>query len=397
MPKPILISISPNLKTSDFFLSLKNIFKPFSWKKGTANHLLLTKLTKLLNQKHGWIFNAGRNALQVGLEALELKSSDEVLCQAFTCVAVPNAIKWAGAKPIYVDSIKNGFNLNIQDLKTKITKNSKALIIQHTFGNPDKIIKIQALCKKHNLILIEDCAHSLGVKYKNKPLGSFGDLTMLSFGRDKVISSVFGGALLTSNAKLAKKIQNHYQELSYPSFFWIIKQLLHPIITYLVKPVYFIFGKHVLFVYQKSGLLSWPVTNKEKNSQPSLPIRKLPNALAILALHQLKKLTNLNQQRRKIVKLYKNSKFGTLNYLLRYPVLVNNPRHLIKKAKKQHILLGDWYRPVIAPQGVKLNLIDYTKGSCPNAESVSKKIVNLPTLINKNQAQQIIKLVNDHS
>jgi len=76
--------------------------------------------------------------------------------------------------------------------------------------------------------------------------------------------------------------------------------------------------------------------------------------------------------------------------------LVNNPERVIKKAKQKKILLGDWYRPVIAPSGVDLKIIGYKLNSCPNAETVSKKIINLPTLITKSQAQTLINLIYDH-
>ncbi len=396
MSKPILTSISPNTDKSDIRLTIKTIFKPWSWQKGRQANNLSNKLTQLLDQRHAWLFNAGRNALEVGLKSLNLKPTDEILCQAFTCVAVPNAIKWAGSKPIFVDTSKNSPNLNLHDLKQKITKNSKALIIQHTFGNPDQLDKIKLICQQHKLILIEDCAHTIGSKYQGKPIGSFGDLTILSFGRDKAISSVFGGALLTSNKRMAQKINKQHQSITHPSNFWVFRQLLHPIIMTTIKPIYFSIGKYLVFIYQKSGLLSWPVTQKEKICQASLPLRKLPNALAILALHQLNKLELINQNRQQIVSLYQKS-LKTLNLksfpLLRFPLLINNPEKLIKKAKKNQILLGDWYRPVIAPKGVNLKSINYKPGSCPNAENISTKIVNLPTNISKTQARQVIRLV----
>lgn len=399
MAKPILISISPNAGKSDILLAIKTIFQPRSLKTGRCTTQLSARLLKLLNQKYIWLFNAGRNALEVGLKTIKLKSTDEVLCQAFTCVAVPNAIKWVGAKPIFVDTNKNGFNLDPTDLLKKITKNSKAIIIQHTFGNPDDLISIKKICQKHNLILIEDCAHTLGVKYHGKPIGSFGDLTILSFGRDKVISSVFGGALLTSNKNIQKNIDNIYKTLKYPSQFWTLKQLFHPIIMALAKPFYFSIGKYLIFLYQKSGLLSWPVTRKEKTCQISLPPQKLPNGLASLALHQLKHLKSINQTRLNTVHSYQ-SKFQ-VRYLeslplLRYPLLVNNPEKLINQAKKAHILLGDWYRPVIAPKGVNLSSVGYKHGSCPNAENSSKNIINLPTNLTPKDADRVIKLVSSY-
>lgn len=399
MAKPILTSISPNTDYKDVLIALKTLFSPFSWQQGVYLKLLSKKLLKLLNRRHIWLFNAGRNALELGLKALKLKSTDEILCQAFSCVAVSNAINWAGAKPVFVDTIKNGFNLDSSDLIKKITPHSKALIVQHTFGQPDDLKTIIKICRQYKLILIEDCAHTLGVNIDQKPIGSFGDLTFLSFGRDKAISSVFGGALLTNDQSLVKKIDNLYSEIGYPSNYWTFKQLLHPIIMTLAKPIYFSLGKYFIFLYQKSGLLSWPVSKSEKNNQPGLKIKKLPNALASLALTQLDKLNSINQTRLKTTSVYqKTFKVRNLKLipLLRYPLLVNKPEKLIKKAKEKQILLGNWYRPVIAPKGVNLSSIGYQKGSCPNAETVSRKVVNLPTLITPKEAHRVIKVVSQY-
>jgi len=390
MAKPILISISPNTDSSDVKLSLKLIFQPWLWQQGKAVNQLKNKLKKYFHTDNCFLLNSGRTGLYLALKSLKLKPTDEILCQAFTCVAVPNSIIWAKARPVFVDTIKNGFNVDINDLAKKITNKSKAVIIQHTFGNPDNISTIKKLCRQHDLVLIEDCAHSLGAEYNSKKIGTFGDLTILSFGRDKVISSVFGGALIINNKKFIKSIKQLTADLKYPSLFWIFQQLLHPIIFSLIIPVYFSWqinkftlGKFFLFFLQKINLVSQPVSQSEKNNQMTLLPQKLPNALASLAVHQFSQLKNINQARKKIASQYqKNLNLPSLfqnSIYLRFPLLVNQPEKLIKLAKKQHILLGNWYRPSIAPQGVNLRKIHYQPDSCPHAQAVSQKIINLPT------------------
>jgi dTDP-4-amino-4,6-dideoxygalactose transaminase len=134
----------------------------------------------------------------------------------------------------------------------------------------------------------------------------------------------------------------------------------------------------------------------------SLKLQKLPHSLAILALHQLSKLEKINQQRQTIAKQYQKalklppSSPGSI--YLRFPILVNHPQALIKLAKKHQILLGDWYRPVIAPQGVNLNKVGYQAGSCPQAEAVSQKVVNLPThpQMSIQDAHKVVKIVKNH-
>jgi len=395
MAKSILISISPNTQKDDVFLSIKTLFNPKKWLKGSTLSRLPTVLKKNLNKKHCYLFNSGRAALQTALESLKLTKNDQVLCQAFTCVAVPNAIIHSGAQPLFVD-INKDFNLSYKDLLKKITSSCRALIVQHTFGRPANLKAIKQFCRKHRLVLIEDCAHSLGGSYHQKPLGSFGDFCVLSFGRDKAISSVFGGALLT-NRSLS------LVQPSMPKRSWVLKQLLHPLIITLATPLYFSFslGKLIIWLYQRSGLLSVPVLPKEKNCQTVLPLRALPNALAVLALHQLKKLDVLVKHRLSISRVYQQA----LNFppediaYLRFPFLVKDPALVIKLLKKHQVLLGNWYRPVIAPTGVDLQAAGYKQGSCPQAEKLSQQIINLPThiKINKNQALAIARLVKPYA
>jgi len=402
MLKPILISISPNTTTKDLKAALFLIFKPHLWQQGAFEAKLLNRLKTQLNLSHGFLLNAGRNGLYLALKALDLKPDDEVLCQAFTCVAVPNAIIWAKAKPVFVDTLPNRFNLNLEDLKQKITPHTKALIVQHTFGLPDDIQAIKTLCKNKNIILIEDCAHALGAKVDNQPLGSFGDLTMLSFGRDKVISSVFGGALLTNNPQMAKKLDSLISPLSYPPKTWILKQLLHPILFSLIVPTYFCFGKYFLWLIKELGLISLPVPEKEKTGQMIIKPAKMPNALASLALTQLSQLDEFNQHRIEIAKIYSTSLFQpAINpdaIFLRYSLLVKNPDQLIQLAKRRKILLGNWYRPLIAPQGVSQALILKASKSCPNALKVSRQAINLPThpRLKLKQVSRIINFIKPY-
>jgi len=398
MAKPILISISPNTDPSDVKLAIKLLFRPRLWQQGKAVNQLKNKLKKYFHTNNCFLLNSARTGLYLALKSLKLKPTDEILCQAFTCVVVPNSIIWAKAKPVFVDTIKNDFNVDINDLAKKITNKSKAIIIQHTFGNPDNISAIKKLCQQHDLVLIEDCAHSLGAEYNSKKIGTFGDLTVLSFGRDKVISSVFGGVLIVNNKKFIKSIKQLTVNLKYPSLFWIFQQLLHPIIFSLIIPIYFSWqinkftlGKFFLFFLQKLNLISQPVSQSEKNNQMTLLPQKLPNALASLAVHQFSKLKSLNQSRRKIAGQYQKdlnlSSISQNSIFLRFPLLVNQPEKLIKLAKKQHILLGDWYRPLIAPN------------ICPNAQAVSQKIINLPThpKMNFNDIKRITKFIKQNT
>lgn len=395
MIKPISISLSPNTEPDDINLALKLQFLPWLWKKGKAIKELEEQFKSYIGLDYTFSFNSGRSALMAILDALQLREGDEVLLQSFTCNAVPNPVIWSRLKPVYVDVNENTFNMDSLDLEKKITPRSRAVIVQHTFGLPGFMDKILEICSKNNLILIEDCAHSLGATYKDKKVGTLGRVSFFSFSRDKVISSVYGGMVATNDPSLAEKIKHTQDKFGYPSYFWIFQQLLHPtLMNWLILPTYSIFGKYFLIILQSFHILSKAVHWKEKRGQkPDYFPRRMPNAIAILAINQLKKLERFNDYRTKIAETYtndlENSNFiivgdheGRTNIFLRFPVRHKYAHEIIKKAWKNNILIGDWYDKVIAPHDTKLEKILYNLGDCPVAERLSRETFNLPTHIN---------------
>ena len=173
----------------------------------------MNEFKKYFRTKYAFAFNSGRSSLTAILQSLDLEEVNEVLLQAFTCNAAANPILWSGLKPVYVDCDEDSFNIDIEDLKRKITPKSKVILVQHTFGLPAEMDKILALAQQNNLILIEDCAHSLGAEYKDKKIGAFGKAAFFSFSRDKIISSVYGGMVVTNDDNLAEKINKALADL----------------------------------------------------------------------------------------------------------------------------------------------------------------------------------------
>jgi len=117
---------------------------------------------------HIYTFFKGRVALYAILKAMGISSNDEVIVPGFTCVVVPNAIMYALAKPVYVDIDKKDYNIDVDKIEEKITKNTKVIIAQHTFGIPANMDRIVEICKRYKLYLIEDACHALGSTYKGK-------------------------------------------------------------------------------------------------------------------------------------------------------------------------------------------------------------------------------------
>ena len=411
--RPINVGLSPNTEPDDVALAVELMKKPGEWLEGGAVAELESVFKKKFGVKNAFAFQNGRSALQAVIESLRLEPGDEVLVQSFTCVVVPNAIIWGGGKPVYVD-VDNDFNMSGENLVKKITPKSRAIIVQHTFGSPADMDSIIAIAREHKLAIIEDCAHALGAKYKGQPVGSLGDAAIFSFGRDKVVSSVFGGMAITNHPELADELQSIKHRLKSPDKKWIKMQLRHPILMHkLVLPRYNGLGKIILEISKRFNLISKAVTMSERATERGQDsLLAMPNALALLALHQLEKLDKLNQHRRDLAEIYakevkevkgvqlppvKHEETDSESIFLRYSIATPKATELIREGRKRNILLDDWYNPAIAPAGTDNTAASYNPESCPNAERLSKLVVNLPTNINTTQedALKVVELIKE--
>lgn len=405
-PPMIHTSLSPNTESDDLWIAFKQLVLPwnwFSWRKGSAVLELEQTFSEYLGAKHAFSMQRGRDALLVLLKSLGISQGDEVILQAYTCIVVPNAIQYTGAKPVYVDIEKKGFNIDPALIEAAITPQTKAVIIQHTFGEPAKIKEIKKICDESNILLIEDCAHALSARYQGQKVGTFGKAAIWSFGRDKIISSTWGGMITTEDEFLANKLGSIYEEISHPSFFQIFQGLMHPLIFAIIKPLYrFKLGKVLLVLSQKLKLVPRVIFQTEKKGKkPTFFPQQMANALAYLALNQLKKLGRFHEHRQKVAKLYAE-KLKELPYVvgpspnpfkkgepiqcsssshLRFPLRHPNAQSILAAAKKEGIYLGDWYTTVLAPADCQLKDFQYMAGSCPRAEKAAEEALNLPTHI----------------
>jgi len=149
--------------------------------------------------------SSGTAAIHLALIVLGVKSGDEVLCSSFTFAASANPIVYLGAIPVFVDSEPETWNMDpvlleeaIED-RIKVGKKPKAIVIVHLYGMPAKIDEITAIASKYNIPIVEDAAEAIGSEYKNKKCGSFGDISILSFNGNKIITTAGGGALVSDN------------------------------------------------------------------------------------------------------------------------------------------------------------------------------------------------------
>ena len=160
---------------------------------------------------HSACLSSGTAALHLALELLGVGKGDEVICQSFTFAASANPIAYLGASPIFIDSESETWNicpiLLEEAIKERLAKGKKpkAIIAVHLYGMPYKVDEVNTISQKYNIPIIEDSAEALGSVYKGIECGSLGNMGILSFNGNKIITTSGGGALLTKDLELKKK------------------------------------------------------------------------------------------------------------------------------------------------------------------------------------------------
>lgn len=161
-----------------------------------------------INKKHGVAVCNGTAALEIAVEALGIKTGDEVIMPTFTIISCASAIIKSGAIPVLVDSDLNTWNMDVNQIESKITSKTKAIMVVHIYGLTVDMDPIVELAKKHHLKIIEDAAEAHGQTYKGKPCGSFGDVSVFSFYPNKLITTGEGGMILTNDNSIAEKLRS---------------------------------------------------------------------------------------------------------------------------------------------------------------------------------------------
>ncbi|CAD6880447.1 Aminotransferase, DegT/DnrJ/EryC1/StrS family [Methylomonas albis] len=172
-----------------------------------------------LGVKHAIGCASGTDALHLALLAEGIGAGDEVITSAFTFIATAEAIKYVGAKPVFVDIDPGTFNITPENIEKAITAKTKAVMPVHLFGQPVDLPAIKAICDKHGLKLIEDCAQSFGATVYNKQTGSFGNAAGFSFFPSKNLGCFGDGGLVTTDsdatAAKIKQYRNHGSDVRY--------------------------------------------------------------------------------------------------------------------------------------------------------------------------------------
>ncbi len=159
------------------------------------------------NTKYAIATSNGTTALHLAVLALDIGVGDEVIVPTLSFIATANAVTYTGAKPVFVDSEWETWNIDPNLIEQAITPKTKAIIPVHLYGHPANMDLILDISKRHNLAVIEDAAEAHGAKYKGQPVGGIGEIGVFSFYGNKIITTGEGGMVVTNDSEIAKKIR----------------------------------------------------------------------------------------------------------------------------------------------------------------------------------------------
>lgn len=193
----------PTLDESDL-LSVSKVIRSRRIAQGEMVEKFEKKVAKFIGVDGAVATNTGTSALHLSLLAIGIKKGDCVMIPSFVCTALLNAVKYVDANPILVDINPETYNIDIHDLKKRVKKSTKAIILPHLFGLPADIDEIVSL----GIPVIEDCAQAIGAVYKERKAGSFGRLSCFSFYATKMLSTGEGGMVVSDSKRLLNKIRD---------------------------------------------------------------------------------------------------------------------------------------------------------------------------------------------
>lgn len=343
------------------------------------------ELISFTGAKYAIALNSCSAALHLSMIAIGLQEGDEVITTPFTFTATANAIIHCGGKPVFVDIDPKSFNLDPKKIEEKITSKTKAIIPVDYGGQPTQLDIIMRIAKKYRLMVVEDAAHSIGARYKEKNIGTVADLTCFSFHPVKNMTTGDGGAVVTNNKKLAERIM-----------------------------VLRVNGMDKESWKRNTSTGSWDYAITEEGYK-----YHMSDLAASLGIHQIKKLNKFRKIREEVANTYDEQlkEVAETTVPFRepnikhahniYAVLIDTTQlnitrnEIINKLKEYNIGSIVYFRPLHLHR-YYAKKFGYKKGDYPNAEYVFERLICLPIYpgMSKEDARFVSKvlrkIIEDH-
>lgn len=360
-----------------------------NWDQITLVESYQQQFSQWNGSQHAFAFMGGRVALSAAIYALNLKPGDEVIVPGYTCIVVPNALKFVGVQPVYCDIELDTYGLDVNKIGGLITPRTKAILLHHLYGlvcrDYDLLLE---LAQKHSLPVIEDCAHATGAEYHDKKIGNLGTIAFYSSEQSKIFNTIQGGIATTNDNEIAQRLTTYWSSAHLPEHEFTEKLLYNVILRYYSDKhrLRWVLGDIADIMHGNKTLIS---TNSEemKGIMPAHYGARMPAPIAALGINQLKKIDTYNEQRRATAKQWDQWCLdhsyqpphviaGSTPVYLRYPVLVEpqmKTNHAWTK-KSLGIKAGVWFTSHQHPAPCHFPEL-------PQACRAISSCINLPTLL----------------
>ena len=340
--KPIYVTQSFLPPIEEYEVYLKSIWSSgYLTNNGPLAREFEDKVSNYLGVDNFQFVSNGTIALQIALSALEI-TSGEIITTPFSYVATTSAILWERCTPVFVDIDDRTFSIDANKIEAAITSETKAILAVHVFGNPCDVEAIEAIAKKHNLLVIYDAAHAFGVTYKGKSLFDYGDISTCSFHATKLFHTIEGGGVIANNTAVSERVG-------------LIKRFGHD--------------------NDDHSLLG--INGKSSEFQAAMGLTNLNYVDSIIASrkHVVERYNQRLKGKYQLLELRSDTEY---NYSY-YPVVFESEEKLlsmISKLNAQNIFPRRYFYP-------SLNTLPYIEGAnaCPISEDISKRIFCLPLYV----------------
>lgn len=318
-------------------------------------------LCEITGAKYAVVVSNGTAALHLAALAAGFTEGDEVIVSSITFAASANCVRYCGAMPVFADINPRTYNLDPASVRKLITPRTKAVVAVDFTGQAVELDELRAICREHDLLLIEDAAHAIGTKYKGQPVGSISDMTCFSFHPVKTITSGEGGAVTTNDEQFYRRL---------------LRLRTHGITRNQEEMVH-------------------PTDAKWYNEQVELGYNyRLTDFQAALLISQLRKLSRFSARRREIVERY-NEAFRDMPEIIVQEEIAESDttRHLYILRLNLELLTCDrrqffdaLYAENVCPQVHYMPVyyhsyyekLGYKRGICPNAEKFYEEVMSIP-------------------
>jgi dTDP-4-amino-4,6-dideoxygalactose transaminase len=360
------------------------------------------------NAPQVFLFWKGRVALYAILKAMGVGPGDEVILPAYTCVVVPNAILYTGAKPVYAEVRQDTYCLDPEQLEKAITRRTRVIICQNTYGLSAGVGTVTEIARAKGIYTIEDCAHGFGGMYDGKNNGAWCDASFFSSQWNKPFSTGLGGFAVVNTPELVPQLRevDSRKQAPHPGEAMLLRLLIsirRRVVTdfsyWPILKLYRFMSRHNLIIGSSQG--------GEISSQ-EMPPNYLKGLSAVQAGEGLRALDRLEESialRRRNAEIFtnflaekeKNRVHRDLfpnHAFLRYPLLVTNRPAFLAAGERARIPLGDWFNSPLHPIQDRFHQWGLRPEDYPTALNLANRVINLPT--DTRDSGRVLSFLSDH-